>query len=68
MDRCRTVVNVTGDTVVCDMVSHMCAVDEADAMMETTGAGTNVKSLQIQDSSSSLDDVDLQSEISEAEA
>jgi len=32
MDRCRTVVNVTGDTVVCGMVSHLCPVEEALAM------------------------------------
>jgi len=32
MDRCRTVVNVTGDTVVCGMVSHMCPVEDAIGM------------------------------------
>jgi solute carrier family 1 (neutral amino acid transporter) protein 5 len=30
LDRCITVTNVTGDAMVCGMVSHLCPVDEED--------------------------------------
>lgn len=38
MDRLRTVVNVTGDTVVCGMVSHLCPVEEHIAMEDNAAA------------------------------
>jgi Na+/H+-dicarboxylate symporter len=36
MDRCRTVMNVTGDMVVSGMVSHLCPVEEPIMSERTT--------------------------------
>lgn len=37
LDRCITVMNVTGDTVVCGMVSKLCPIEEAEAVLDGDG-------------------------------
>ena len=39
MDRLQTVLNVTGDTVVCGMVSHLAPIEE-DTTLDSSGTSS----------------------------
>ena len=48
LDRLQTVVNVTGDGIVCGMVSHLCPLEEAEHS-HISKAGNDISSEELSD-------------------
>jgi solute carrier family 1 (neutral amino acid transporter) protein 5 len=49
LDRCQTVVNVTGDGIVCGMVSHLCPLEELVDETVPAKAGNDISSDEVSD-------------------